>query len=58
MDNYRRGLAAGIPIALGYLSVSFTFFNDNSHVSRAICRARDNDASGSVFSDADLADHY
>ena len=25
MDNYRRGLAAGIPIALGYLSVSFTF---------------------------------
>lgn len=25
MKNYRRGLAAGIPIALGYLSVSFTF---------------------------------
>lgn len=25
MKNYKRGLAAGIPIALGYLSVSFTF---------------------------------
>ncbi len=25
MNNYRRGLKAGIPIALGYLSVSFTF---------------------------------
>lgn len=25
MNNYKRGLAAGIPIALGYLSVSFTF---------------------------------
>ena len=25
MKNYRRGLMAGIPIALGYLSVSFTF---------------------------------
>ena len=25
MKNYRRGLVAGIPIALGYLSVSFTF---------------------------------
>lgn len=25
MQNYKRGLAAGIPIALGYLSVSFTF---------------------------------
>ena len=25
MNNYRRGLVAGIPIALGYLSVSFTF---------------------------------
>ncbi len=24
-DNYLRGLSAGIPIALGYLSVSFTF---------------------------------
>ena len=23
--NYKRGLLAGIPIALGYLSVSFTF---------------------------------
>mgnify|MGYP000637033632 FL=1 len=25
MQNYKRGLAAGIPIALGYMSVSFTF---------------------------------
>ena len=25
MNNFRRGLAAGIPIALGYLSVAFTF---------------------------------
>lgn len=25
MNNYRRGLKAGIPIAVGYLSVSFTF---------------------------------
>ena len=25
MNNYTRGLKAGIPIALGYLSVSFTF---------------------------------
>lgn len=25
MQNYKRGLVAGIPIALGYLSVSFTF---------------------------------
>ena len=25
MKNFKRGLAAGIPIALGYLSVSFTF---------------------------------
>ena len=25
MENYKRGLTAGIPIALGYLSVSFTF---------------------------------
>ena len=25
MTNYKRGLLAGIPIALGYLSVSFTF---------------------------------
>ncbi len=25
MKNYKRGLVAGIPIALGYLSVSFTF---------------------------------
>ena len=25
MNNYRRGLKAGIPIAIGYLSVSFTF---------------------------------
>ena len=25
MSNYTRGLKAGIPIALGYLSVSFTF---------------------------------
>ena len=25
MNNYKRGLAAGIPISLGYLSVSFTF---------------------------------
>ena len=25
MKNYKRGLTAGIPIALGYLSVSFTF---------------------------------
>lgn len=25
MSNYKRGLKAGIPIALGYLSVSFTF---------------------------------
>lgn len=25
MNNYKRGLTAGIPIALGYLSVSFTF---------------------------------
>lgn len=25
MTNYKRGLTAGIPIALGYLSVSFTF---------------------------------
>ena len=25
MNNYRRGLNAGIPIAVGYLSVSFTF---------------------------------
>ncbi len=25
MENYKRGLLAGIPIALGYLSVSFTF---------------------------------
>ena len=25
MNNYRRGLKAGIPIALGYFSVSFTF---------------------------------
>ena len=25
MNNYKQGLLAGIPIALGYLSVSFTF---------------------------------
>ncbi len=25
LENYKRGLLAGIPIALGYLSVSFTF---------------------------------
>lgn len=25
MNNYRRGLKAGVPIAIGYLSVSFTF---------------------------------
>ena len=25
MNNYKRGLITGIPIALGYLSVSFTF---------------------------------
>jgi predicted branched-subunit amino acid permease len=25
IENYKRGLTAGIPIALGYLSVSFTF---------------------------------
>ena len=25
MQNYKRGLILGIPIALGYLSVSFTF---------------------------------
>ena len=25
MNNFKRGLVAGIPIALGYLSVSFTF---------------------------------
>ena len=25
MQNYKRGLAVGIPIALGYMSVSFTF---------------------------------
>src|SRR5574344_823940 len=25
MNNYKRGLIAGIPIAIGYLSVSFTF---------------------------------
>ena len=25
MSNYTRGLKAGIPIALGYLSVSITF---------------------------------
>ena len=25
LKNYKRGLLAGIPIALGYLSVSFTF---------------------------------
>ena len=25
MENYKRGLTVGIPIALGYLSVSFTF---------------------------------
>ena len=70
MKNYRRGLAAGIPIALGYLSVSFTFgilrtclaagspdFYDDRHFCRTICRHRNNDASRSVHPDADLTDY-
>ncbi len=74
MENYKRGLTAGIPIALGYLSVSFTFgimavsyglswwqavlISMTMSSCRTVCRHRNYDASGTVFPDAYFADYY
>ena len=71
MNNYKRGLITGIPIALGYLSVSFTFgimavsFGLSwwqavliSNLCRTVCRNRHYDSSRTVYSDAYITDYY
>ena len=71
MNNYKRGLITGIPIALGYLSVSFTFgimavsFGLSwwqavliSMTTVTICRNRHYDSPRTVHSDAYITDYY
>ena len=70
MNNYKRGLITGIPIALGYLSVSFTFgimavsFGLSwwqavlISMTTVVCRNRHYDSSRTVHSDAYITDYY
>ena len=73
MNNYKQGLLAGIPIALGYLSVSFTFgimavsfglswwqavLISMTTVTSAGQFAWNHDSSRSVHSNAYITDYY
>ena len=74
MENYKRGLTAGIPIALDIFSFIYFWnyggviwtilvagcahFDDHCHICRTVCGHRNYDASGTVFPDAYFADYY